>query len=125
MAADETAADRKRPRVADDAALPRDTKIRVVGNGRTKDSLIGTEAVVIKAIGLGGWHWLVRGALRVRPNRKPTAPRKPRLGKLTATENAPTLHLKPGTRNWRDDAAAAQRADSHKLSGEGSIRRRE
>ncbi|CAG9466671.1 unnamed protein product [Pedinophyceae sp. YPF-701] len=48
---------------ADDAStlalLPKHTKVRVSGNSRTKCSLINLEGVVKKAVGLGGWHWLV------------------------------------------------------------------
>lgn len=42
------------------ALLPRNTKVIVTGNNRTKQSLIGLNGVVTKAVGLGGWHWLVR-----------------------------------------------------------------
>lgn len=48
---------------ADDAAnklaLPRGSRVLVKGNARTKKELIGLECVVRKAVGLGGWHWLV------------------------------------------------------------------
>lgn len=40
--------------------LPRRTKVLVTGNNRTKSSLVGLEGYVKKAVGLGGWHWLVR-----------------------------------------------------------------
>ena len=39
--------------------LPKGTKVEVKGNNRTKQSLVGKAGVVKKAIGLGGWHWLV------------------------------------------------------------------
>mmetsp|Transcript_58296 Transcript_58296/g.185807 ORF Transcript_58296/g.185807 Transcript_58296/m.185807 type:complete len:255 (-) Transcript_58296:477-1241(-) len=39
--------------------LPRHTKVLVTGNNRTKSSLVGLRGVVKKAVGLGGWHWLV------------------------------------------------------------------
>ncbi|XP_031112017.1 uncharacterized protein LOC116015988 [Ipomoea triloba] len=39
--------------------LPRHTKVVVTGNNRTKSVLVGLEGVVKKAVGLGGWHWLV------------------------------------------------------------------
>lgn len=38
--------------------LPVDTRVRVVGNKRTRRSLIGQEGLVRKSVGLGGWHWL-------------------------------------------------------------------
>lgn len=41
------------------AVLPRDTKVLVTGNNRTKSVLVGLQGVVKKAVGLGGWHWLV------------------------------------------------------------------
>lgn len=41
------------------AVLPRHTKVIVTGNNRTKSVLVGLEGVVKKAVGLGGWHWLV------------------------------------------------------------------
>ena len=34
-------------------------KVLVTGNNRTKRSLVGLKGVVKKAVGLGGWHWLV------------------------------------------------------------------
>ncbi|CAA2975217.1 histone deacetylase complex subunit SAP30 SAP30 [Olea europaea subsp. europaea] len=39
--------------------LPRHTKVIVTGNNRTKSVLVGLHGVVKKAVGLGGWHWLV------------------------------------------------------------------
>ncbi|CAL9766904.1 unnamed protein product [Musa acuminata subsp. burmannicoides] len=41
------------------SVLPRHTKVIVTGNNRTKSVLVGLKGVVKKAIGLGGWHWLV------------------------------------------------------------------
>ncbi|CAK9878694.1 unnamed protein product [Sphagnum jensenii] len=41
------------------AVLPRHTKVLVTGNNRTKSVLVGLHGVVKKAVGLGGWHWLV------------------------------------------------------------------
>ncbi len=32
--------------------------VRIVGNARTKQSLLGQTAIVKRAVGLGGWHWL-------------------------------------------------------------------
>lgn len=34
--------------------------VRIIGNNRTKPVYIGQRAVVKRAVGLGGWHWLVR-----------------------------------------------------------------
>lgn len=39
--------------------LPKGTRVTVTGNSRTKQSLVGRAGTVKKAIGLGGWHWLV------------------------------------------------------------------
>ncbi|CAA6653563.1 unnamed protein product [Spirodela intermedia] len=41
------------------AVLPRHTRVVVTGNNRTKSVLVGLQGVVKKAVGLGGWHWLV------------------------------------------------------------------
>ncbi|KAF8112453.1 hypothetical protein N665_0064s0081 [Sinapis alba] len=41
------------------SVLPRHTKVVVTGNNRTKSLLVGLQGVVKKAVGLGGWHWLV------------------------------------------------------------------
>lgn len=41
------------------SVLPRNTKVIVTGNNRTKSVLLGLQGVVKKAVGLGGWHWLV------------------------------------------------------------------
>lgn len=41
------------------SVLPKHTRVLVTGNNRTKRLLVGQEAVVKKAVGLGGWHWLV------------------------------------------------------------------
>jgi hypothetical protein len=46
--------------------LPKLTRVLIVGNQRTKRSLIGLECVVKRATGLGGWHWLVRRLLEGR-----------------------------------------------------------
>ncbi|KAI7983932.1 hypothetical protein LOK49_LG15G00729 [Camellia lanceoleosa] len=45
------------------SVLPRHTKVIVTGNNRTKSVLVGLQGVVKKAVGLGGWHWLVFGLL--------------------------------------------------------------
>lgn len=39
--------------------LPRNTKVTITGNNRTRKDLVGLEGVVTKAGGIGGWHWLV------------------------------------------------------------------
>ncbi|XP_074572568.1 uncharacterized protein LOC141829048 isoform X1 [Curcuma longa] len=41
------------------SVLPRHTKVIITGNNRTKSVLVGLQGVVKKAVGLGGWHWLV------------------------------------------------------------------
>lgn len=41
------------------SVLPPHTKVVVTGNNRTKSVLVGLHGVVKKAVGLGGWHWLV------------------------------------------------------------------
>ncbi|GAQ79470.1 hypothetical protein KFL_000310210 [Klebsormidium nitens] len=39
-------------------SLPKDTKVLIIGNSRTKRVLVGLRGVVKKSVGLGGWHWL-------------------------------------------------------------------
>jgi hypothetical protein len=39
--------------------LPRNTKVLITGNNRTKAALIGQHARTLKAVGLGGWHHVV------------------------------------------------------------------
>ena len=46
------------------SVLPRHTKVVVTGNNRTKSVLVGLQGVVKKAVGLGGWHWLVNSLSR-------------------------------------------------------------
>ncbi|XP_042392540.1 uncharacterized protein LOC121983913 isoform X2 [Zingiber officinale] len=41
------------------SVLPRHTKVIITGNNRTKSVLVGLQGVVKKAVGFGGWHWLV------------------------------------------------------------------
>lgn len=48
------------------AVLPRHTKVVVTGNNRTKSVLVGLQGVVKKAVGLGGWHWLVSFCVNFR-----------------------------------------------------------
>nr|XP_027092843.1 uncharacterized protein LOC113713336 [Coffea arabica] len=45
------------------SVLPRHTKVVVTGNNRTKSVLVGLQGVVKKAVGLGGWHWLISDSL--------------------------------------------------------------
>jgi hypothetical protein len=40
------------------ALLPKHTLVRVVGNARTRASLVGLEGRVRRSVGLGGWHLL-------------------------------------------------------------------
>jgi hypothetical protein len=47
------------------SVLPRHTKVVVTGNNRTKSVLVGLHGVVKKAVGLGGWHWLVIRCFRL------------------------------------------------------------
>ncbi|MCO5573929.1 hypothetical protein L7F22_027707 [Adiantum nelumboides] len=41
------------------SVLPCHTKVIVTGSNNTKFVLFGLHDVVKKAVGLGGWHWLV------------------------------------------------------------------
>eukprot|EP00878_Enallax_costatus_P009977 GHUV01010415.1.p1 GENE.GHUV01010415.1~~GHUV01010415.1.p1 ORF type:complete len:191 (+),score=36.20 GHUV01010415.1:196-768(+) len=38
------------------ALLPKNTKVVISGNNRTKRALVGQVAVVLRSVGLGGWH---------------------------------------------------------------------
>ena len=50
------------------SVLPRHTKVIVTGNNRTKSVLVGLQGVVKKAVGLGGWHWLVSNCFLLPKN---------------------------------------------------------
>ena len=54
--------------------LPRNTKVLITGNNRTKASLIGQHARTLKAVGLGGWHHVVGASRRARRPRAHRAP---------------------------------------------------
>eukprot|EP01018_Ginkgo_biloba_P012322 Gb_31640 [translate_table: standard] len=41
------------------SVLPKNTKVVITGNNRTKSFLIGLHGVVKNAAGFRGWHWLV------------------------------------------------------------------
>ncbi|GLJ55599.1 hypothetical protein SUGI_1194150 [Cryptomeria japonica] len=41
------------------SGLPKNTKVIITGNNRTKSFLIGLHAVVKNTAGVRGWHWLV------------------------------------------------------------------
>ncbi|KAG6421870.1 hypothetical protein SASPL_118429 [Salvia splendens] len=45
------------------SVLTRHTKVVVTGNNRTKSVLVGLQGVFKKAVGLGGWHWLITFAM--------------------------------------------------------------
>lgn len=61
-ASDAAGADAQQHRLA----LPRGSRVLVKGNARTKKELIGLECIVRKAVGLGGWHWLVSEIILAR-----------------------------------------------------------
>lgn len=97
--------------------------VLIRGNARTRQSLIGQRAVVRRAVGLGGWHWLVS---RVRGRRScaragaPPAPCAMR-GTLPAAHQFahPLAWRAAGAAVWRGGQAAAQRA-----RGAGAAHRR-
>ncbi|MQM09671.1 hypothetical protein Taro_042552 [Colocasia esculenta] len=102
------------------AVLPRHTKVVVTGNNRTKSVLVGLQGVVKKAVGLGGWHWLVlTNGIEVKLQRNA----------LSVIE-APTGHeedddIDSGNMQWNgfsiasDDTQKSQRSKhrSHKMVG--------
>eukprot|EP00210_Caulerpa_lentillifera_P006846 g6544.t1 len=49
---------------------PASTRVRIIGNKRTRPSLMGQEGIVIKTVGLGGWHWLqLKNGKRIKVQR--------------------------------------------------------
>ncbi|CAL6276238.1 unnamed protein product [Bathycoccus prasinos] len=42
-----------------DEELAKHTKVKIIGNNRTKQKLVGVHATVKKSVNLGGWHWLL------------------------------------------------------------------
>jgi hypothetical protein len=54
----EAAADKRR-RMGGDEELAKHTKVKIIGNNRTKQKLVGVHATVKKSVNLGGWHWLL------------------------------------------------------------------
>ncbi|KAI3453735.1 hypothetical protein Pfo_010398 [Paulownia fortunei] len=63
------------------SVLPRHTKVIVTGNNRTKSVLVGLQGVVKKAVGLGGWHWLVlKNGLEVKLQRNALSVLEPPTG---------------------------------------------
>ncbi|CAI9775728.1 unnamed protein product [Fraxinus pennsylvanica] len=63
------------------SVLPRHTKVIVTGNNRTKSVLVGLQGVVKKAVGLGGWHWLVlRNGIEVKLQRNALSVLEPPTG---------------------------------------------
>lgn len=84
--------------------------VLVRGNARTRQSLIGQRAVVRRAVGLGGWHWLVssRGATLT-----PHAGGRRRRGARAMYRHPPLPASPPappaGAALWRGGEAAAQR----------------
>ncbi|KAL0447924.1 UNVERIFIED_CONTAM: hypothetical protein Slati_1920300 [Sesamum latifolium] len=63
------------------SVLPRHTKVIVTGNNRTKSVLVGLQGVVKKAVGLGGWHWLVlKNGVEVKLQRNALSVLEPPIG---------------------------------------------
>ena len=91
------------------STLPRQTLVRIVGNQRTKRSLLGLECVVKRATGLGGWHWLVRGGGMRAWGARQHRSRKPCSAAPAVSEalRHAFSHADPAQR--RGDQAAAQR----------------
>ena len=46
-------------RMGGDEELAKHTKVKIIGNNRTKQKLVGAHATVKKSVNLGGWHWLL------------------------------------------------------------------
>uniref|UniRef100_A0A2N9FVN5 Histone deacetylase complex subunit SAP30 Sin3 binding domain-containing protein n=1 Tax=Fagus sylvatica TaxID=28930 RepID=A0A2N9FVN5_FAGSY len=91
------------------SVLPRHTKVIVTGNNRTKSVLVGLQGVVKKAVGLGGWHWLVlKNGVEVKLQRNA----------LSVLEH-PTGHEEDDDRDYDNSSSGSDIAtsiDFHKIS---------
>ncbi|KAK4537616.1 hypothetical protein CDCA_CDCA13G3641 [Cyanidium caldarium] len=80
----------------DDALLPQGTRVRIIGNNRTKSRLVGEEGAVKSAAPIGGWHviQLDRGRLiRVQRNA---------IQVLSIPEGAALVETQPGLKLKRE-----------------------
>ncbi|PKI43750.1 hypothetical protein CRG98_035856 [Punica granatum] len=92
------------------SVLPRHTKVVVTGNNRTKSVLVGLQGVVKKAVGLGGWHWLVlTNGIEVKLQRNALSV----IEAPTGNEEDDGLDLENGKGNGSSDMASE---DTQKLN---------
>ncbi|KAL0408175.1 UNVERIFIED_CONTAM: hypothetical protein Sradi_1751900 [Sesamum radiatum] len=91
------------------SVLPRHTKVIVTGNNRTKSVLVGLQGVVKKAVGLGGWHWLVlKNGVEVKLQRNALSVLEP-----------PTGNEEDDDYNFDDSSSVSDigEKDHHRISG--------
>lgn len=93
------------------SVLPRHTKVIVTGNNRTKSVLVGLQGVVKKAVGLGGWHWLVlKNGVEVKLQRNALSVLEP-----------PTGNEEDGDYDFDDSSSGSEvgEKDSHRFLATG------
>lgn len=102
------------------SVLPRHTKVVVTGNNRTKSVLVGLQGVVKKAVGLGGWHWLVlTNGIEVKLQRNALSVIEPPTGNEEDDDLEFENDLWNGTDLASDDTQKSHRSRhrTHKSSG--------
>ncbi|KAI7729724.1 hypothetical protein M8C21_020929 [Ambrosia artemisiifolia] len=93
------------------SVLPRHTKVVVTGNNRTKSVLVGLQGVVKKAVGLGGWHWLVlTNGIEVKLQRNALSV----IEAPTGNEDDDDLEFENGLWNNGSDLASDDTQKSHR-----------
>lgn len=94
-----------------DPVLPRNSRVRIVGNNRTKWDLIGRVGVVRAAQTLGGWHEVQLtdgGIVRVQRNALTVL-------ELPAADGSPLVRIESGPAK-RDTAHSTQPYPSHSIA---------
>ncbi|KAG9148079.1 hypothetical protein Leryth_003659 [Lithospermum erythrorhizon] len=100
------------------AVLPRHTKVVVTGNNRTKSVLVGLQGTVKKAVGLGGWHWLVlTNGIEVKLQRNALSV----LEAPTGSEDDDDLDLDLDHLQWNGPRVASHAEVSEELEGSMQI----
>uniref|UniRef100_A0A0E0KMP7 Histone deacetylase complex subunit SAP30 Sin3 binding domain-containing protein n=1 Tax=Oryza punctata TaxID=4537 RepID=A0A0E0KMP7_ORYPU len=100
------------------SVLPRHTKVIVTGNNRTKSVLVGLQGVVKKAVGLGGWHWLVlKNGVEVKLQRNALSVLEPPTGNEDDDDidGNNSEHRVPQTNKAKSSAYKALRVNLTKL----------
>ncbi|MCO5557458.1 hypothetical protein L7F22_011023 [Adiantum nelumboides] len=96
------------------AVLPRHTKVIVTGNNRTKSVLVGLQGVVKKAVGLGGWHWLVlTNGLEVKLQRNALSVLEPPTGLEEDDDSDDQMSSKPNLEDFGKPFRLRARVQRH------------